>query len=347
MPPRGPAHHIAFDASPKPCKTPRHMDLVIGHLPREIRRAAMLAAMRGALFATRRLPPRATNALGAALGTGAGAILPLRARLSRNLTIGLGPGRVPDGAARTFFRNLGRWFGWSMAIYHRGFWNSGVPDQIGFHESVVHLDEAAARGRGVILASPHQFCHEIGAAYINGRHKVVAVVRETANPRREAMKERWYEATGMEIVRRPRRSSLMADTFACLRVLKRRCLLAITPDVIVPPSAGVQIRMFGRDVCLSPGMVVLAMRARAPLVTCYLRWEARGPLRLHFTEAVEYPPTGDRERTAAEGLQAWCRECEKHFRTHPGNWMFWLDKRWTRALREQPSPDGSPQGLPA
>ncbi len=323
------------------------MDLVIGHLPREIRRAAMLAAMRGALFATRRLPPRATNALGAALGTGAGAILPLRARLSRNLTIGLGPGRVPDGAARTFFRNLGRWFGWSMAIYHRGFWNSGVPDQIGFHESVVHLDEAAARGRGVILASPHQFCHEIGAAYINGRHKVVAVVRETANPRREAMKERWYEATGMEIVRRPRRSSLMADTFACLRVLKRRCLLAITPDVIVPPSAGVQIRMFGRDVCLSPGMVVLAMRARAPLVTCYLRWEARGPLRLHFTEAVEYPPTGDRERTAAEGLQAWCRECEKHFRTHPGNWMFWLDKRWTRALREQPSPDGSPQGLPA
>jgi KDO2-lipid IV(A) lauroyltransferase len=286
-------------------------------------------------------------AFGAALGAGAGAILPLRARLLRNLKLGLGPGRVPDGTAGSFFRNLGRWFGWSMAIYHRGFWSSGVPDQIGFHESVVHLDEAVARGRGVILASPHQFCHEIGAAYINGRHPVVAVVRETANPRREGMKERWYEATGMDIVQRPRRSSLMADTFACLRVLKRGRLLAIAPDVIVPPAVGVQVRMFGRDVCLSPGMVVLAMRARAPLVTCYFRWEREGRHLLHFTKAVEYPATGERERTAAEGLQAWCRQCEDHFRAHPGTWMFWLDKRWTRALRERPSPDAIPQGPPA
>jgi KDO2-lipid IV(A) lauroyltransferase len=323
------------------------MDAAIGNLPRELRRAATLGAMRGVLVTTRRLPPRATMALGAALGTGAGMILPLRARLLRNLTLGLRPACVPDGAARSFFRNLGRWFGWSMAIYHRGFWNSGVPDQIGFHESVVHLDEAVARGRGVILASPHQFCHEIGAAYINGRHEVVAVVRETANPRREAMKERWYQATGMEIVRRPRRSSIVADTFACLRVLKRGRLLGITPDVIVPPAAGVRVRMFGREVCLSPGMVVLAMRARAPLVTCYFRWERGGRLLLHFTEAVEYPAAGERERTAAEGLQAWCRQCEDNFRAHPGNWMFWLDKRWSRALREQPSPDGGPQGPPA
>jgi|GEM_PF-1248650 len=318
------------------------MGAALGNLPRDLRRAATLSAMRGMLITTRRLPPRATMALGAALGTGAGAILPLRARLLRNLALGFGPGCVPDGAAGSFFRNLGRWFGWSMAIYHRGFWDSGVPDQIGFHESVVHLDEAVGRGRGAILASPHQFCYDIGAAYISRRHTVVPVVRQSANPRREAMIERWYQATGMEIVRRPRRSSIVADTFACLRVLKRGRLLAITPDVIVPPAAGVRIRMFGRDVCLSPGMVVLAMRARAPLVTCYFHWGRGGRHLLHFTEAVEYPATGERERTAAEGLQTWCRQCEEHFRAHPGSWMFWLDKRWTRALREQPPVDGSP-----
>ncbi len=310
----------------------------IGGSPRAFRRAATLAGMQAALYATRRLPPRAAIALGAALGAGAGTILPLRARLSTNLAIGLGRDQVPQDAARTYFRNLGRWFGWSMAIYHRGLRNSGVPDKIVCHESVARLDEAVARGRGAILASPHQFCHEIDAAYVNGRHRVVALVRESVSPPREAMKRRWYEATGLDVVRRPRQSSILADTLACLRVLRGGGILAITPDVIVPASKGVQVRMFGCNVCLSPGMVLLAMRARAPLVTSFTHWERDGRHVLHFTEPVEYPAAGDRHRTAAEGLQAWCRRCEEHFRANPGNWMFWLDKQWTRALRTPSSP---------
>lgn len=290
--------------------------------------------MQAALWATRRLSPRGAMAFGAAMGAAAGTILPLRARLTTNLALALG--QVPQGAAESYFRNLGRWFGWSMAIYHRGFWTSGVPDRIAFHDSVAHLDAAVARGRGAILASPHQFCHEIGAAYVNGRHKVVAVVRERQDPRREAMKRHWYGATGFEVVGRPRRSSMLADTFACLRVLKAGRLLAITPDVLVSPAAGVSVRMFGRDVCLSPGMMVLAMRARAPLVTAYLRWERGDRLIVHFTEPVEYPVMEDRDRTITEGLQGWCRECEEHFRRNPGNWLFWLDKGWSRALRGQP-----------
>ena len=320
------------------------MGIQIEHVPSVLRRGTVLAAMRGALLVTRPLPPRVTIALGAALAAAAGALLPLRLRLATNLALGLG--RVPPDAVRTFFQNLGRWFGWSMAIYHRGFWGCGVPDHITFHDSVAHLDAAVARGRGVILASPHQFCHEIGAAYISGRHKVVALVRESRSPWREAMKRRWYEATGMEVVRRPRRSSLVADTLACLRVLREGCLLGITPDVLVSPGAGIRVRMFGRAVYLSPGIVVLAMRARSPLVTAYFRWERDGRLVIHFTEPVEYPAAGDRERTVSEGLQAWCRQCEEYFRLNSGNWMFWLDKRWTRALRAQPATP-SPRDLPA
>ena len=77
------------------------------------------------------------------------------------------------------------------------------------------------------------------------------------------------------------------------------------------------------------------MKARAPLVTSYTRWEKDGRFILQFTEPVEYSSAGDRMSTAVEGLQAWCRQCEDHFRESPGNWMFWLDKRWTRALRRK------------
>jgi KDO2-lipid IV(A) lauroyltransferase len=229
-----------------------------------------------------------------------------------------------------------------MAVYHRGFSGSGVAKEIEMDRSVEHLDRAVAKGRGVILASPHQFCHEIGAAYMCGRHKVVALVRESKGRWRRAMKERWYQATGMDIVPRPRRSSVMADTFAYLRALKSGRILAVTPDVIVPPASGVRVKMLGCNVHLSPGLVLLSMKAKAPLVTSYTHWQKDGRFVLQFTEPVEYSTAGDRMATAAAGLQAWCRQCEGYFCQNPGNWMFWLDKRWTRALRakrlESPRP---------
>jgi KDO2-lipid IV(A) lauroyltransferase len=260
----------------------------------------------------------------------------------KNLVLGLGPDGVSSQAVRTYFRNLGRLFGWSMAVYHRGFWHSGVPEKIEFGASVIHLDQAVAKGHGVVLASPHQFCHELGAAYINGRHKTVALVREEKDRWRQSMKERWFQATGLDTVPRPRRSSVMADTFASLRVLKSGRLLAVTPDLIVPGASGVPVEMFGRVISLSPGLVLLSMKAKAPLVTCYFHWEVDGRIILNFTEPVEYPQTGDRKKTAVEGLQAWCRQCEGYLRENPGNWMFWLDKRWAWALRTTSPEDSQP-----
>lgn len=80
------------------------MSVEIGRFPREFRRAATLAVTRGALYATRRLPPRAVISLGAALGAAAGTILPLRARLLTNLALGLGRDHVPHGTAGIYFQ---------------------------------------------------------------------------------------------------------------------------------------------------------------------------------------------------------------------------------------------------
>ena len=104
------------------------------------------------------------------------------------------------------------------------------------------------------------------------------------------------------------------------------------------PGKGLPVQMFGRQVTLSPGMVMLAMRAGAPLVTPLAKWLDAEPgqrgarIRMWFSEPIEYSISGDRERTLRDGLQAWCRYVEDYFRREPENWMFWLDKRWGRAL---------------
>src|SRR2546422_7641486 len=113
------------------------MYLQVRRLPREIRRAAMLSGMRGSLFLSRALPPRAVLSLGSALGALAGGVPPLHVRLQTNLAHGLGgEGQVPPGAAWRWFRNLGLWFGWSMATYHHGLRKSTLPERMCFDSTI-------------------------------------------------------------------------------------------------------------------------------------------------------------------------------------------------------------------
>jgi lauroyl/myristoyl acyltransferase len=188
-----------------------------------------------------------------------------------------------------------------------------------------------------VLAAPHLACHEIAAAYAHRRHPLVALIRESKSAEHDAIKRRWYEALGMETVHRARNTSPLADVVAMLRVLRAGRVLAVTPDVLVSDDRGVRVRMFGHEASLAPGIVVLAQRARAPLVTGLLEWEEHGPERgrlcARFTEPLELPPESSREQLLQEGMQRWCGQVEGYLRSRPENWLFWLDKRWTRVLR--------------
>jgi KDO2-lipid IV(A) lauroyltransferase len=300
-----------------------------------VRRAATRAALHGALTLGRWLGPRALLEVGRAAGGLAGLAGPLRARLAANFRRA---GIVPtEERLDAWFRRFGTWAGWSLAVFQAGLEGSGLAERISFDESVAHLDDAVARGRGVVLAAPHLACHEITAGFLHRRHPVAALVRESKSPGHDAVKRRWYEALGLETVHRARGSSLVADVVALLRVLRGGRVLAVTPDVLMPPGRGVPVRLFGRTVHLSPGVAVLAQRSGAPLVSALLEWDD-GPgvrparVRIRFSEPLALPAAGDRDQAAREGLQLWCAAAEEYLRRRPENWLFWLDKRWTRAL---------------
>lgn len=301
-----------------------------------MRRGAARSAMQAAVRLSRGLGPARTRRLGDVLGSLARWALPLRRRLASNMRLA---GLEPTPARLDhYFTYFGRFVGWSLAVYQAGFERSGVADLIEIDESVSHLDRAVAAGRGVILAAPHVFCHEMCAAALSRRHPVVALVRENKSPAREALKQRWYEATGLTTIRRPRHSSVIADTLAYLRLLRTGRVLAITPDLVALGNTGVPVTIFGHEVHLMPGIIVLAMRSGAPVVTAFVDGCGRG-VRLSFTEPVNFAVGPGHDKGVQRGMQAWCGVLETYLTQHPENWMFWLDKRWTRALRT-PSGEG-------
>jgi lauroyl/myristoyl acyltransferase len=300
----------------------------------------MQKGLHGVLRLGRWLGPHGVLELGRLFGGVTGLTGPLRRRLADNFRAA---GMVPtEDLLDRYFRCLGDWAGWSLAVYEHGLDGSGLAARVEFDDTVRYYDEAAALGRGVVMVAPHYFFHDILAACAGRRHAVAGVVREGKSALHNEVKRRWYGALGLEVVHRARHSSLLADTLALLRVLRSGRVLGVTPDLVMPPDKGVPVRFFGRTATVSPGFAVLALRSGAPIIMGRPEWigpagTRHARLQPRFDPPITLPSTGDRDRTVREAVQACFTGFEARLRAQPEKWLFWLDKRWTEVLRKAPA----------
>ena len=306
---------------------------------RQLRRAATQTAIRNAIAATARLPPGAHRPIVRSLVEFAGSMLRSRVRESMRLALG---DDVPAWAGRTYFRHLGWHLSSSLSAFHHGIAATPVPQEVNFDESVSVLDDAIAEGRGAVLTSPHWIGHELVAAVINNRHPMVMFIRQTPAPERALRKQKWYAALGTETVLRPNRTSTMEDAVAYLRVLKRGKMLAITPDLLAGPREGVEACIFGRPVRLHGGAFAIATLAKAPLIRVSGQWQSDSTIQVTFDRAPLDLGASNRDAIIRAGVQDWCRWFEAKLRANPENWQFWLDRRWSRFLRETPRQQCAP-----
>ena len=294
--------------------------------------ALSYALTAGVLALTRPMSPGALRRVGVSAGGVLRRLLHRRLRTTLRLALGAA---CPAQATDRYFDRVGVCAGWSLAIFHHGIERAGIDTLVRLDESVELLDAAVAEGRGVVIAVPHWFCYDLAGAVINRRHRGCLLIRESSHRRHQRMKDRWYDALGVETIRRPRRVSAFTDTRALLERLRRGAILGLTPDLVVAPDEGVPVEMFGRTVHLRRGAVALSRHARAPLLSFTPRWDGDSvSLRWHREPdpwELAAGPTG-----IQHALQSWCAFIEAHVVRHPEDWLFWLDKRWTWAIRGAP-----------
>jgi len=301
----------------------------------QFRRAATQIAIRQAIAASGVLPIGLQRSAVRSLVMFAGSMPMLRGKLRENMRLALGD-NVPARAESLYFRHLGWFFSNLLPTYHRGLTGTPVPAEVKFDETLDVLDAAAAEGHGVVLASAHWSGHELVAAVINQRHPMTMLVRDAPTPERMSRKMKWYDALGAETVLRSSRSSSMKDAAAYLRVLKRGKLLALTPDLLADPGQGVEALLFGRPVRLHGGAFALAMAANAPVIRASFRWQSDSTVIVMFDRAPTTFDGSDRNAAVHAAVQDWCNWFEEKLRVHPENWLFWLDKRWSRFLHTTP-----------
>jgi len=302
---------------------------------RQLRRAITQRAVGQAIAATAALPigPQRSGVRRAVAL--AGGVPMLRRKVRENMRLALGD-NVPALAERRYFNHVGWFLSSSLATFHRGLAATPVVDEVKFDRTISVLDEAFAEGRGVVLTVPHWSGHELVAAVIARRHPMVMLVRQATAPEKVARKEKWYRALGAETVLRPKQASTIKDAVAYLKVLKRGKMLAITPDLLADPGQGVEISIFGRPARLNGGAFALAIAAGAPMIRVSGTWQSDSTVMLTFERAPPPPDDGDREAAIRACVQDWCHWFEERLRANPENWLFWLDKRWSRFLRVTP-----------
>jgi KDO2-lipid IV(A) lauroyltransferase len=255
----------------------------------------------------------------------------------------LGADGYEPAHVRDYFRHLADMIAFSMAVYRSGIAGAGLEGQwIRDPLSRRYYDQAMAGGKGALLVGPHLIGHEVmvGATTIAGL-PVTVLARKAPDPEYEALKQRWYAAIGVEVVHRPHRDAKfqgLGEMTAALRVLRKNRVLALTPDLLQKPGTGIPVRLFGRTADLPAGAFFLAARTGAPLLPSFFHREG-GRYRLWAHAPLHADPDGDRDAAITALAQEWATLFEEFIRAHPDMWQFWLDKRWSRWLRESPRAD--------
>lgn len=189
---------------------------------------------------------------------------------------------------------------------------------------------------GLFLALPHAHAALAMGRALAQRYPVTAIVRVSADTGRATAQHRLYARMGAEIVD-ARNESAQAVARKALRALRSdRIVVAMADRIATAPDEAtdrrrdlVRVTAFGQPLGIGGWPVRFAAKARVPIPPAIVARRGDG---MDLVLGRNIPPGGDVAATA----QSITSALEDLIRAHPEEWVFCLDKHWSRALRAGP-----------
>ncbi len=300
------------------------------------RHRVQYAALRGVLGAIGSLGFRRASDLGARLGRFGYAPLGVRRSVVERQISAAFPdwdaSRVA-ATARAAYENLGRTTIETAVLSRYG--RDKILELFDEPTDWHVLENAMARGKGVILVAGHLGNWELAGSYLAARDtNVEAVARQMENPLFDGFLTRTRQRIGMEVI---------YDGDAVRRVprtLRNGGVVAFLIDQGAAGLASTWVPFFGRFAKTPRGPAVFALRLQSPVVFV-------APLRKpdgRFTMGLEEVPvheTGDRNADVDRIVADYTATLERWVRRAPEQY-FWHHRRWKHQRPDTPKELGDP-----
>ncbi|MFC1738346.1 lysophospholipid acyltransferase family protein [Planctomycetota bacterium] len=217
-------------------------------------------------------------------------------------------------------------------VFRAGFPESGCPERFCFDDSFALLEQAYSKGKGVVNIAPHICGYPIYAAIVSPRIPCAMYLRRNKDPCKMQLNIEIGKAGGGELIYPPNGTSKAQRLQVAIDVLRQGKMLFIAPDTPRKPHEGIPVTIFDRKAYFPTGVFIMSLRTGAPIVPGTWHWEG-GKYHIHYDKPIELTRGGDLKRKAVIATQKWAEGVDSYLHKHPEMWWNWLDKRWTRIIR--------------
>lgn len=141
------------------------------------------------------------------------------------------------------------------------------------------------------------------------------------------------DAGNGELIYPPEGATKSQRLKVAIDIVRRGKMMFICADTPRKPDDGVPVTIYGRTAYFPTGVFIMSLRTGAPVVPVIWHWE-NGQYHIRYDNPIELSRGGDLKRKAAAATQKWAQTVDSYLHKHPEMWWNWLDKRWTRILRD-------------
>lgn len=179
-----------------------------------------------------------------------------------------------------------------------------------------HLDQALARGRGVVLVSAHYGNFDLAGQVLALRGYQVTAVAEHLRP------ERLFRyISGVRASHGLRFIPIDAPLRPIFRALHANEIVGLALDRNVTDE-GRDVLFCGRPARLPDGYLKLALRTGAALIVAFCHRLPDNTFFIHVEPEIQLQRTGDTERDVQANLPPVLSVFEAYLRRHPEQWVY-------------------------
>ena len=133
-------------------------------------------------------------------------------------------------------------------------------------------------------------------------------------------------ASGLEVI------STINASRKVTKALSQNRVVGTLIDQRAKRSEGIWVDFFGKKAPTTPGLAVLAMKTRAPVLPVFMVRDGFHKHRLIIKEPLALIHTGDIKKDVEANTQLFNHTLESMIRQYPDQW-FWVHRRWERKAR--------------